>query len=301
MAACGPQIYQPLQTRRVILVPENTAKRNLINLSAPQGKAVTAVYKFCDQTRQYKASETGASWSTALPQETTTILVPTLEESGWFTPIERENLATLLNEHKVIRSSRTQYEGTDSNNRNSLPSLHFAGVIVEDGIILYNTDILIKGAGVQYFGATPSGVSDGIIRYVNPKHSIETETRYIYNQPTEKSATESIEKAVESLINKRVKTKSLELNDQNPTSHPYDGHYSDSLINSPESVNQQILSQLTRQIVAKQFGKEALSAGTYVMGDYQVVIGNQPKGMEMSITITDIKNESTATVSIPYF
>ena len=44
VAACGPQIYQPLQTRRVILVPENTAERNLINLSAPQEKTVTAIY-----------------------------------------------------------------------------------------------------------------------------------------------------------------------------------------------------------------------------------------------------------------
>ncbi|MDD3319958.1 MAG: curli assembly protein CsgF [Paludibacter sp.] len=270
VAACEPHIYQPLQTRRVILVPENTA-----------------IYKFRDQARQYKASETGASWITTLPQETTTILVPAIEESDWFVPTE----------YKIIRG--TQYKSTDSNNENTLPSLRFAGVIVEDGIILYDTDILTKGAGVRYFGTTPSVLSDEVFKYVNPKHFIET--GYTYNQPTEKSATESIEKAVGSLIDKGVKKNSWGLNDQNSISQSYNGHHSDPLTNSSKSLNQQILSQLTRQIVAKQFSKDALNVGTYVMGDYQVVISNQPQNMGTSITITDRRNESTATVSIPDF
>ena len=152
---------------------------------------------------------------------------------------------------------------------------------------------------MRNFVTTPSGVPDKVFNYVNSKHSIET--GYTHNQPTEKSASESIEKAVESLIDKGVKKNSWELNDQNSTSNPYNGYYSDPLINFPESLNQQILSQLTRQIVAKQFGENALNVGTYVMGDYQVVISNQPQNMGTNITITDRKNENTATVSIPDF
>lgn len=65
------------------------------------------------------------------------------------------------------------------------------------------------------------------------------------------------------------------------------------------SLNRQILSQLSRQIVAKQFGEDALSAGTYVLGDYQIEIDDQSNGL--TITIIDNSNGSQTTVSVPYF
>ena len=252
VAACGSYMRQPLQTRRAILGPESPAKRNLLNLPAPQEKIVTAVYKFRDQTGQYKASETGASWSTAVTQGATTILIRALEESGWFIPIERENLANLLNERKVIRSSRAQYEGTDPKNENLLPPLLFAGVILEGGIISYETNILTGGAGIRYFGTDLSGqfredrvsiyiravstangkvlktvyttktilsqeVSIGVFRYVKPKRLLEAETGFTYNEPTEICVTEAIEKAVESLIIEGVKDNLWGLKDQKDT------------------------------------------------------------------------------------
>ena len=116
VAACGPYMHQPMQPRRAIIGPETPAKKALLNLPKAQEKIVVAVYKFRDQTGQYKASETGANWSTAVTQGATTILIRALEESGWFIPIERENMANLLNERKIIRTSRAQYEGGDQNN-----------------------------------------------------------------------------------------------------------------------------------------------------------------------------------------
>jgi len=74
---------------------------------------------------------------------------------------------------------------------------------------------------------------------------------------------------------------------------------SDPLKNFAESLNQQILSQLSRQIVAKQFGEDALTSGTYILGDYQIDIGNQSNGL--SITILDNKTGTSTTVSVPYF
>ncbi len=65
-------------------------------LPVPKDKIVVGVYKFRDQTGQYKAAENGASWSTAIPQGTTSILLKALEDSKWFTPIERENIGNLL-------------------------------------------------------------------------------------------------------------------------------------------------------------------------------------------------------------
>jgi curli production assembly/transport component CsgG len=247
--ACGSYMHQPLQPRRAVLGQESPAKRLLLDLPKPQEKIVTAVYKFRDQTGQYKPSDTGTSWSTAVTQGATTILMRTLEESGWFIPIERENMANLLNERKIIRTSRAQYEGKDQNSESLLPPLLFAGIILEGGIISYETNILTGGAGIRYFGADLSGqyredrisiyiravstangkvlktvyttksllsqeVSTGLFRYVLTKRLLEAETGFTFNEPSEICVTEAIEKAVESLIIEGVKDKLWTL--QNP-------------------------------------------------------------------------------------
>lgn len=241
VVACGPYMHQTLQSRRAVLGQETPAKKILMDLPEPQEKIVTAVYKFRDQTGQYKPSETGASWSTAVTQGATTILIRVLEESGWFIPIERENIGNLLNERKVIRTSRAQYEGGDQG-ESMLPPLLFAGVILEGGIISYESNIVTGGAGVRYFGADLSGqyredrisiyiravstangkvlktvyttksllsqeISAGFFRYVKAKRLLEAETGFTYNEPSEICVTEAIEKAVESLIIEGVNEK----------------------------------------------------------------------------------------------
>ncbi|NLO02658.1 MAG: curli production assembly protein CsgG, partial [Bacteroidales bacterium] len=153
LISCSPYFHQPLDVREAELGPETPQKRELLELPEPQEKIVVAVYKFRDQTGQYKASEIGASWSTAVTQGATNILIRALEESGWFIPIERENISNLLNERKIIRSSREQYEG---NSNILLPPLLFAGVLIEGGIVSYETNVFTGGAGVRYFGADAS-------------------------------------------------------------------------------------------------------------------------------------------------
>jgi curli production assembly/transport component CsgF len=83
------------------------------------------------------------------------------------------------------------------------------------------------------------------------------------------------------------------------SSSAVNSYKADPLKDFSESLNRQILSQLSRQIVAKQFGEDALSAGTYILGDYQIEIGNQANGLK--ITILDNKSGSQTTVSVPYF
>ncbi|WP_338225704.1 CsgG/HfaB family protein [Algoriphagus confluentis] len=207
-------------------------KSELLELPPPSDPIYVAVYKFRDQTGQYKESNIGASWSTAVTQGATNILIRALEESGWFIPIERENISNLLNERKIIRSSREQYEGTTDI---LLPPLLFAGVLLEGGIISYETNIYTGGAGVRYFGADASAryredrvsiylravstnngkilktiyttksilsqeVSAGFFRYVKFKRLLEAETGYTYSEPTEMAITEAVEKAVYSMI-----------------------------------------------------------------------------------------------------
>lgn len=66
-----------------------------------------------------------------------------------------------------------------------------------------------------------------------------------------------------------------------------------------ESLNRQILSRLSRELVTRQFGEEALAEGSYVLGDYQIDIGNTDGGI--SITIVDNTTGATTNVVIPNF
>ena len=106
VSGCAPFLNQTLQPGEVRLGAESSFHQELKNLPDPEEKVVAAVYKFRDQTGQYKPTEVGASWSTAITQGATSILQRALEESGWFITVEREGLANLLNERKIIRSSR---------------------------------------------------------------------------------------------------------------------------------------------------------------------------------------------------
>lgn len=235
ITGCVPYLSQPLTTQRARLGPETLQNKELTSLPAPKDKIVAAVYKFRDQTGQYKPTETGAGWSTAITQGTTPILLRALEESNWFIVLERENVSNLLNERKIIRSSRAQYSGEKEENMPALPPLLFAGIILEGGIVSYETNILTGGIGLRYFGtggssqyrqdmvtvylraiSTTNGkilktvytsktilsqeVDIGVFRYVKLKELLEAETGFTYNEPSEMAVTEAIEKAVIALI-----------------------------------------------------------------------------------------------------
>ena len=83
------------------------------------------------------------------------------------------------------------------------------------------------------------------------------------------------------------------------TTDPFSGYQTDPLKDFTESLNRQILSQLSRQIVTNQFGEDALSTGTYILGNYQIDIGDQGSGL--NITITDASTGTQTTVEVPYF
>src|SRR5690606_17177562 len=104
------------------------------------------------QTGQYKPSENGSNFSTAVTQGATSILIKALEDSKWFIPIERENLSNLLQERNIIRSTRQEYL-KDNEKGEQLSPLLFAGVLLEGGIISYDSNIITGGFGARYFGA----------------------------------------------------------------------------------------------------------------------------------------------------
>ena len=106
--ACAPMMKQPMKTSEARLGAHSGVYEDMQLLPEPKEPVVVAVYKFRDQTGQYKPSDIGANWSTAVTQGATSILLESLEESGWFIPIEREGLSNLLNERKIIRAYITR-------------------------------------------------------------------------------------------------------------------------------------------------------------------------------------------------
>lgn len=80
---------------------------------------------------------------------------------------------------------------------------------------------------------------------------------------------------------------------------PYSSYSSNPVDDFAESLNRQILSQLSRQIVTRQFGEDALAEGSYVLGDYQIDINNGTGGL--NVTILDNTTGATTTVTVPYF
>src|SRR5690606_19420669 len=152
LQSCGVFMIPPGGVEDRSYIGESTpTQRDFEKLPQPKEQVVVGVYKFRDQTGQYKASEMGANWSTAVPQGLTTILIKSLEDSKWFVPIERENIGNLLNERQIIRTTRQEYAGNNQTN-NQLPPLLFAGILLEGGVISYDTNILTGGAGARYFG-----------------------------------------------------------------------------------------------------------------------------------------------------
>lgn len=235
VTGCGTYLNQPLITTNA-RIGENTSKKSILDTILPLNKTIVGVYKFRDQTGQYKLIENGSTFSTAVTQGGTSILLKSLEESNWFNPIERENIGNLLNERQIIRSTRQEYaQDANQDQTTSIPPLLFAGIILEGGVVSFDSNIITGGSGARYFGVGASaeyrqdritiylravstssgriiknvyvsktilsqGISANLFRYVNVKRLLEVETGVTKNEPTQLAIKEAIDKAVELLI-----------------------------------------------------------------------------------------------------
>lgn len=137
-------------------IPIPTRIQNaLLALPAPSAKVAVAVYEFTDKTGQFKPNDTVQTLSRAITQGADTILIKALTDAGagsWFTVVERGNLDNLLKERQIITEMRKRYLGETNVNPNALPPLLFAGVIIEGGVIGFDTNILTGGLGARFLG-----------------------------------------------------------------------------------------------------------------------------------------------------
>ncbi|MBB1431288.1 CsgG/HfaB family protein [Pseudoalteromonas sp. SG43-4] len=227
------KLIPPSQQKAISLEPTELFA-DLKNLPKPVGSIPVSVYSFRDQTGQYKPQTNVSSFSTAVTQGANSILVQALHESDWFTPVEREGLQNILTERKIIRAGQT-----DNPNQADLPPLTTAKIILEGGIISYDTNVKTGGLGMEYFGigaselyredaisiylravdvrtgqvllsvATSKKVLSqemraGFFRYVSYKRLAEAEAGFSDNEPMSICVTQAIEKALTDLITKGI-------------------------------------------------------------------------------------------------
>jgi len=296
LSSCKAYLDQPVGIQNANFGENTAATINLKNLPPPKELIVVGVYKFKDQTGQYKPTENGSSFSTAVTQGATSILINALEDSKWFTPIERENLGNLLNERNIIRSTREEF---NPNSKQTLTPLLFAGVLLEGGIISYDSNILTGGFGARYFGtggsvrykqdrvtvylrlvSTSNGkilntvyisktilsqsVDANLFKYVNVKRLLEVETGFTRNEPMQLAVTEAIEKAVETIVIEGLKDKLWESKAPKKVV--------DDLISNFENqktiADEELLYAKERNRKRGRFGIEAAGGVSLMDGDY---------------------------------
>lgn len=143
-------------TSSLAYFPKRTQTQNLLQqLPGPQRQVAIAVYGFTDQTGQFRPTTTGQTLSRAVTQGAGSILVKALQDAGnrqWFTVVERERLDNLLKERQIIGEMRRRYLGEEQVDPNALPALLFAGVLLEGGIIGYDSNTVTGGAGAALLG-----------------------------------------------------------------------------------------------------------------------------------------------------
>ena len=138
------------------LVPNTKTGIVLESLPAPRRKLDVSVYNFPDLTGQNKPNDNFAEFSRALTQGAGAVLIDVLTKAGggaWFDVVERNDLQPLLQERQIIQNTRTAAEGDKAP---SLPPLRFAGILLEGGIVGYDSDESTGGIGENYLGVGPT-------------------------------------------------------------------------------------------------------------------------------------------------
>lgn len=221
-----------------------TRFNEIVNIPPPDGEILPiAVYRFQDMTGQRKPNNNYASLSSAVTQGGEVFLIKALQDTGkgkWFMPVERVGLENLVKERQLIRSQRETYEKDQAK---PLVPLIVAGIMIDGGIVGYDTNIATGGIGARFLGvgadqqyrkdeitvmvrlisvntgeillstgATKTiystGVNTNIMKFVDAgTKSVEFEAGSSINEPTTYAIRVAIEAAVVDMVKEGVKKK----------------------------------------------------------------------------------------------
>ncbi|MEO0957751.1 MAG: CsgG/HfaB family protein [Pseudomonadota bacterium] len=235
------------------IVPVTVTQTALQTLPPPQARIPVAVYDFPDETGQFKPQENVQTLSRAVSQGGASLLTKALRDAGngqWFTILERNGLDALLKERQIIQDMRLRYLGERQVNPQALPPLLFAGIILQGGIVGFDTNTLTGGVGARFLGiggdveyrqntvtvnlravsvktgevlanVTTSktlasvAVSGGTFRFVSFDKLLEVEAGVTNNEPGTMALRRTIEKAVYGLIIEGSRTGLWDFADRN--------------------------------------------------------------------------------------
>lgn len=252
LAACAVPQPPSNVTANAQLTPATKVTRDLLRLPEPKGKVVAAVYALRDQTGQYKPAP-DSSFSTSVTQGAASLLVKALKDSGWFTPVERENLQNLLTERKIVRALETPQDKNAP--QVSMPPLIPATVLIEGGVVAYESNVRTGGHGARYLGVGGKTqyrvdqvtvnlrsidirggqvlnsvsvtktiysyeVSAGVFRFIGFKELLEAESGYTRNEPAQLCVKEAIEAAVVHLTVQGLKDRVWSLKNESDWDSP---------------------------------------------------------------------------------
>ncbi len=124
----------------------------LKNISPAKRKPVIAIYanSFKDHTGQRKSNGQFALFSTAITQAPEAFLIRALKHAAdgdFFKVAERVGLESLTKERQIIRSTRESFD-----EESKVKPLLFAGLLVQGGVLSYDTNVKSGGTGARYLG-----------------------------------------------------------------------------------------------------------------------------------------------------
>lgn len=244
LAACALPHPPAGVSSQATLTPATPSGLDLKDLPPPLHKIAVAVYGFRDETGQYKPSPESA-FSTAVTQGAASMLIKALKDSGWYIPVEREGLQSLLTERRVLRAV-AESEAKKGQHTIGVDNLLPATVIMQGGIIGYDSNIRTGGIGAKYLGIGMStkysvdqvtvnlravSVQTGEIldsvsttktiysyevhpsyfKFVNQYDLLEAEAGYTSNEPAQLAVKEAIDSAVIHLTVEGLKSKQWRL------------------------------------------------------------------------------------------
>jgi curli production assembly/transport component CsgG len=225
---------------------------DLNNLPPPVQRIPIAVYAFRDQTGQFKSSPDSLN-SSQVSQGSAAMLVKALKDSGWFLPVEREGLQNLLTERRLIRA--IEVPGEKGKVLIDLPNLTPASLIVEGGVIAYESNVRTGGKGANYLGIGSSNkysvdqvtvslrsvdIRNGTVlnsvsvtktifsyalgtnhyAFVDYKKLLQMEIGYTTNEPAQMALRQAVEAAVIHLTVQGIRDRIFQLQDERQWNNP---------------------------------------------------------------------------------
>lgn len=238
LAGCGNYGEPYFGAEEPHLVNSSHQNRALRALPAPESRIRVSVYEFPDLTGQYKERDKVQTLSRAVTQGGAAMLIKALQDAGerrWFSVLDRAGLQDLIRERQIVTEMRRLYRDEQKVNPAALGPLSHAGIILQGGIIGYDTNIQTGGFGARYLGIgadtkwqvdtvtvslraistetgevlasvttqkpiASSAVQASIFRYIELDKLLEYEAGVTTNEPKYVAVQQAIEKAVVALV-----------------------------------------------------------------------------------------------------